>query len=402
MGEEDPQPLMTDESVVTPIAGAEIRTGQHGVGERSGDPIPGARIEFVDVGKRFGSFVAVEGLNLVVEPGEFLTLLGPSGSGKTTSLMLLAGFQIPDSGQILVNGIDVSSVPPYRRDQGVVFQSYSLFPHMTVAQNLAFPLEARGAPKDVISRKTGDALRMVRLEGLNTRYPDQLSGGQQQRVALARAIVADPPLLLMDEPLGALDKKLREELQFEIKRIQRSLKVTVLYVTHDQDEALTMSDRIIVMNGGQIEQVGTPADIYERPRTRFVAEFVGDINVLNGTIEGIDGMRWFVSSDGVAAMASPDWGSGCAGSVTAAVRPEKLRLDGVGGSGDAHPQPNVAQARGRIAEAIYLGQMTRYAVAVGSGLLLVKTMSGGQHQRVPVGTEVTVSWSAEDFVVLRG
>jgi len=373
-----------------------------------GAPARGAAVAFSGVTKSYGAFHALKDFELEIRPGEFLTLLGPSGSGKTTSLMLLAGFAFPSRGHVLINGRDVSKVPSYRRDQGIVFQSYSLFPHMTIEQNLAFPLETRGMARGDIARKTADALTMVRLDGFHGRYPDQLSGGQQQRVALARALVADPPLLLMDEPLGALDKNLREEMQLEIKHIQESLKLTVLYVTHDQEEALTMSDRIVVMNEGRIQQTGTPVELYERPKTRFVAEFVGDVNIVPGRVETAGARTCFRSEDGAVAMACPPgWAPDGEAPSCAAVRPEKIAMDmaagpqGQGQERGHEPEPGRVRVDGRIREAIYLGQMTRYVIDAGPAQFVAKRMSGPGERRFQLHDEVTLSWFADDFVPLR-
>ena len=227
-----------------------------------------------------GKVVAVDQVTLDIAAGEFFSLLGPSGCGKTTSLRMIAGFEMPDSGRVHVGGQDITDVPVHRRDMGMVFQSYALFPHRTVAENVAFGLRMRDVPKPEIARRVAAALAQVALTGLEDRKPGQLSGGQQQRVALARALVVEPRVLLCDEPLGALDRKLRQQMQFELKELQRRLGVTLVFVTHDQEEALAMSDRIAVMNAGRVEQVGAPTEIYERPRTRFVADFIGEINIL--------------------------------------------------------------------------------------------------------------------------
>src|SRR5688572_11305539 len=245
----------------------------------------GASVDLVNLRKLYGGVVALDTLTLSVKQGEFVTLLGPSGSGKTTTLMMIAGFEDPSAGDILVNGEPVVSRPPHRRNIGVVFQSYALFPHMTVAGNVGYPLRMRHVRRDDVRRRVAAALDLVQLGALGDRYPAQLSGGQQQRVALARALVFEPPLLLMDEPLGALDKKLREDLQLEIKRIHRDVGVTVIYVTHDQSEALTMSDRIAIMRAGRLEQYGAADELYERPATRFVAEFVGEATLLGARVE---------------------------------------------------------------------------------------------------------------------
>ncbi len=248
------------------------------------------QIEFIDISKSYdGKTMVLPNLNMSVRSGEFLTLLGPSGSGKTTCLMMLAGFETPTSGEIRVNGESVHKLPPQKRDMGMVFQNYALFPHMTVGQNLSFPLEVRGMAPDERERRVKRALEIVRLEGYGDRRPGQLSGGQQQRVAIARALVFEPGVVLMDEPLGALDRRLREQLQLEIRSIQRELGVTMVYVTHDQQEAMTLSDRIAVFNHGEIQQVAAPETLYEEPAREFVARFVGDNNLLRGTVHSVDG-----------------------------------------------------------------------------------------------------------------
>ena len=244
----------------------------------------GARIVLNDVTKYYGDVGAVLGVTLDVAPGEILTLLGSSGSGKTTTLLIVAGFHAPSSGDVWVDERDVTNLPPERRNVGIVFQHYALFPHMSVAENIAFPLRMRGLRSSDICSKVTAALELVRMSGFDTRYPSQLSGGQQQRVALARATVFQPPVLLLDEPLGALDKKLRDKMQLELKELQSKTGITMIYVTHDQTEALSLSDRIAVMHDGRIEQIGTPSDLYERPATRFVADFVGDSNFLSGIV----------------------------------------------------------------------------------------------------------------------
>src|SRR5213595_203276 len=245
-----------------------------------GDPKKTPALKIQGVRKSYGQVVAVAGVDLVVDEGEFFTLLGPSGSGKTTLLRLIAGFERPDAGRIELGGRDVTSVPPYLRDTNTVFQDYALFPHMSVAENIAYGLRVKGVAKPARERRVHRALQMVRLEGLGLRRPNQLSGGQRQRVALARAVVNEPEVLLLDEPLGALDLKLRQEMQIELKQIQKDVGITFVYVTHDQEEALTMSDRVAVMANGQIVQVGSPVDVYERPASEFVAGFIGISNVL--------------------------------------------------------------------------------------------------------------------------
>ncbi|MGO4741603.1 ABC transporter ATP-binding protein [Bosea sp. 2KB_26] len=291
--------------------------------------IKGEAITFTGITKRFGAVVGVDHIDLKVEPGEFLSLLGPSGSGKTTLLMMLAGFETPSSGSITLGGRNLTHVPPNKRGIGMVFQRYALFPHMSVAQNVAFPLKMRGLGKDEVAPLVEQALARVRLQDYGARMPAQLSGGQQQRVAVARALVFQPPVLLMDEPLGALDKKLREELQIEIKKLHESLGITIIYVTHDQEEALTMSDRIAVMDQGRIQQLGSPVSLYHEPETGFVADFIGKMNFLNGVITGMGDSEAIieVSGQSITVLRSQFGGRGdlSTGSpVRVAARPETL------------------------------------------------------------------------------
>ena len=297
--------------------------------------------------KRFGGHVAVDGVDLAVAPGEFVTLLGPSGCGKTTTLNMIAGFHTPDAGEILLAGRRVEDLPPFRRDLGMVFQDYALFPHMTVAENVGFGLKMRGVGAAEIATRAREALAMVKLEGLEARRPLQLSGGQRQRVALARALVIRPAMLLLDEPLSNLDLKLREEMRIEISALQRRLGIATIFVTHDQGEALTMSDRIAVMRAGRIEQLGAPGDIYERPATRFVAGFIGSINMLPARVEaaaGGDGLATLSCGAGPARARLP---AGAGSQVTLTIRPERLRL------GDAPPGAIVWPAT--IERLVYLG-----------------------------------------------
>ncbi len=299
------------------------------------------------VRKRYGEVEAVAGIDLDIADGEFFSMLGPSGSGKTTTLRMIAGFELPTECRVLLHGEDVSSRAPFERDVNTVFQDYALFPHMTVGDNVGYGLMIRKVPRADRGRQVADALRMVRLEGYEGRKPGQLSGGQRQRVALARALVNRPRVLLLDEPLGALDLKLREEMQIELKAIQHQVGITFIYVTHDQEEALTMSDRIAVFNRGLIEQVGSPAEVYERPRTAFVAGFVGTSNLLRGEVA-----ERIVGRPG-----------------TFTVRPEKIRL---AEPGDAVADDE-ASATGTVRDVVYLGPDTRYIVALDAGSELVVT-----------------------------
>jgi putative spermidine/putrescine transport system ATP-binding protein len=310
-------------------------------------PPAAAAVRLEAVAKRYGDVVAVDGVDLDVRDGEFFSMLGPSGSGKTTTLRMIAGFELPTAGRVLLHGADVTTVPPFDRDVNTVFQDYALFPHLSVGDNVGYGLVVRKVPKPERVTRVTDALRMVRLEGYEGRKPSQLSGGQRQRVALARALVNRPRVLLLDEPLGALDLKLREEMQIELKAIQQQVGITFIYVTHDQEEALTMSDRLAVFNKGRIEQLGSPAEVYERPATRFVAGFVGTSNLLRGEIaERIIGT-----------------------SGTFTIRPEKIRL--------AEPEAAIGQdetsATGVVRSVVYLGPDTRYVVTLDAGTDLVVT-----------------------------
>jgi putative spermidine/putrescine transport system ATP-binding protein len=297
------------------------------------------------VGKRFGDVVAVDEIDLDVRDGEFFSMLGPSGSGKTTTLRMIAGFELPTSGRILLHGRDVTGAPPFERDVNTVFQDYALFPHMTVGDNVGYGLMIRKVDRAKRRERVADALRMVRLDGYEKRRPGQLSGGQRQRVALARALINRPRVLLLDEPLGALDLRLREEMQIELKGIQQQVGITFIYVTHDQGEALTMSDRMAVFNKGKIEQVGSPAEVYEKPATRFVAGFVGTSNLLTG--------------------AAAEQIVGQSGTFT--VRPEKIRL----AEPEETPSSDESSGLGHISKVVYLGPDTRYLVDLDAGATLV-------------------------------
>jgi putative spermidine/putrescine transport system ATP-binding protein len=344
--------------------------------------------------KRFGEVQAVDDVSLEIHAGEFITLLGPSGSGKTTTLMIIAGFEMPDEGEVRLGDRVVTDLPPYRRNLGMVYQNYALFPHMTVAGNIAFPLDMRRTSRVDTRRRVDEMLELVRLPGYGDRYPRQLSGGQQQRVALARALVFRPPVLLMDEPLGALDKKLRVEMQSEIKRIQQDLGITTVYVTHDQEEALTMSDRIAVMNRGRIEQVGRPEELYERPANRFVADFLGDTNFLTGRVAELgasdaavrtpSGMSLRVNREAVLRMES---------AVVLAIRPERVRVI-PRGTAEAHGYPGV------VAEAIYVGGQRRYVLVLDGGDRLVAVEPNLGERILARGEKIEAIWRPEDLRVI--
>ena len=353
--------------------------------------------------KSFGSSVAVDGVDLEVRRGEFLTLLGPSGSGKTTTLRMVAGFMSPTGGSIEIDGQDMTRVPPYRRDVGMVFQNYALFPHMTAAQNIAFPLRMRGRPRADIDRRVADALSLVKLGDLGGRYPRQLSGGQQQRVALARAVVFEPRLLLMDEPLGALDRKLRKSLQLEIIHVARQLEATVVYVTHDQEEALMMSDRIAIFSAGRIEQLGTGDDLYDRPASLFVADFIGESNILRGRYDqeagGADG-GWISKAQSrwrVGRRAAERAGLEAGAPAALIVRPERTRIL-VEGS-DVPPGSNVADAT--VGDVLNLGPDTRYELLLDAGpRMAVREPRSGAGRAVEHGDRVRVAWAVDDGLLV--
>jgi putative spermidine/putrescine transport system ATP-binding protein len=355
----------------------------------------GAEVRLHALTKTFGSVVAVEDVSVTIAPGSFFTLLGPSGSGKTTTLMMVAGFAYPTRGEVFVDGRPVAGLPPQKRDLGMVFQSYAVFPHLTVFDNVAFPLEIRRVRRADIRQRVGEALELVRLTGYEKRLPRQLSGGEQQRVALARALVFRPRVLLMDEPLGALDKKLRAHMQLELKHIQRHLHVTVIYVTHDQEEALTMSDRVAVMQRGRIEQVGTPAALYEAPATRFVADFLGESNFVDGVVVGAPSAgRWLVRAAGGLELRGVGAMPLEAGQpVTAAIRPEKL----VPVEGGTTPAGALNICKGTVEEAIYVGDATRYRVALGAdGVVTVKVPNRLGLRQHAEGEAIALAWSPEE------
>ncbi len=355
----------------------------------SGEPM----VRFQNVQKSYdGETLVVKDLNIDIAKGEFVTMLGPSGSGKTTTLMMLAGFEPATHGEIYLNGKPINNVPPHKRGIGMVFQNYALFPHMTVAENLAFPLAVRGMTKAEQEDKVKKVLEMVELPAFGGRRPAQLSGGQQQRVAVARALVFEPDLVLMDEPLGALDKQLREQMQYEIKHIHESLGVTVVYVTHDQSEALTMSDRVAVFEDGIIQQLSSPEELYERPQNSFVAQFIGENNQLRGTVQEIGKDKLATvqldSGDMVKALAV---GVGARGERTLlSVRPERVAIE-------PKQEKNTVTLTGHVEELIYLGDHIRTRMSVaGHTDFIVKVPNNAEHHELARGQTTTVGWQAED------
>ncbi|HXV06272.1 MAG TPA: ABC transporter ATP-binding protein [Solirubrobacterales bacterium] len=355
-------------------------------------------VELNGVTKRFDDLVAVDDVSLDLSKGEFFTLLGPSGCGKTTTLRMIAGFERPSTGAIRIEGADVAELPPHRRPTNTVFQSYALFPHLDVEANVAFGLKRKGVPREEIGRRVRAELGRVGLAAEAKRRPAQLSGGQQQRVALARALVNLPKVLLLDEPLGALDLKLRKGLQVELKRIQRDVGITFVYVTHDQEEALTMSDRIAVMNRGRVEQVGVPEDVYERPATTFVAGFIGVSNLMPATVSGPREVRLDHGPTVAASVDGFSPGERC----HAVVRPEKLQVEAVGGAAAANGRPRV---EGIVESSLYLGTATQIAVDIGDGVrmtVLVPNANEELRQRLPGGgARVALSWESEHMHLVR-
>ncbi|MES0090078.1 MULTISPECIES: ABC transporter ATP-binding protein [unclassified Mesorhizobium] len=344
-------------------------------------PSPPPIVRFSGVSKHYGAFRALHDIDLEIQRGEFLTLLGPSGSGKTTSLMLLAGFDTPTSGTIAMDGTRIEGLPAHRRDIGVVFQNYALFPHLTVAENLAFPLSVRRVPKAEIGERVEKALSLVHLDGMGGRKPSQLSGGQQQRVALARAIIFKPRLILLDEPLGALDKNLREHMQAELKHLHRQLGITMVFVTHDQSEALNLSDRVAVFNKGRLEQIDAPELLYERPCTPFVASFIGENNLLDGRIEALAAGQAAIRLDRGTVLTMKVAGQSAIGDrVKVGIRPEHVKVGGGEGAFAA-----------TVAEISYLGDARRVAVECdGIGRMALKLPTGAEAGQIGIGDEIRV------------
>ena len=344
-------------------------------------------VEFQGVTKSFGKTLAVEELNLSIQQGEFFSLLGPSGCGKSTTLRMLAGFLAPSTGVIHVNGRDITHLPPEGRDIGIVFQNYAIFPHMTVFDNIAFGLVERSEDRQTIKRKVEAALEQVGLSGYGERYERELSGGQKQRVALARVLVIEPKILLLDEPLSALDKKMREEMKFWIKNIQKSVGITTIYVTHDQSEALTMSDRIAVMDQGRVLQIGSPVEIYEQPNSRFIAAFIGESNLLSGRM-GPDGVEIGGTSVPLSGVQSAAIGS----EVALLLRPEQVRLEPIG---DETPM-----LTGRVADEVYQGSLRRYRIETMGQTVTVEVPNRPDLSQLPPGADVALYWQPESSVVL--
>ncbi|HEY7660028.1 MAG TPA: ABC transporter ATP-binding protein [Actinomycetota bacterium] len=323
----------------------------------------GGEVVLVDLVKRYADVTAVAGINLAMPPGEFFSLLGPSGCGKTTTLRMIAGFERPDEGQILLDGIDMAQTPPHKRNVNTVFQNYALFPHLTVAENVGFGLRYKDVSKQEAKKKVADALALVQLEAMGKRRPSQLSGGQQQRVALARALVLNPAVLLLDEPLGALDAKLRKTLQIELKALQEEVGITFIYVTHDQEEALTMSDRLAVMSHGRVEQVGSPSDVYEEPATSYVADFLGVSNLMDATSRGADGGGKGRVQLGEFELSVDRGDTDALGEVKVVIRPERVRLEDAGTTG-----PN--RVPGMVERVVYVGSIMQVIVHLAPGQTL--------------------------------
>lgn len=354
-------------------------------------------VSFKNVQKTYdGETLVVKNLNLEIREGEFLTMLGPSGSGKTTCLMMLAGFETATHGEILLQGKPINRIPPERRNIGMVFQSYALFPHKSVAENLAFPLKVRKVSKDEIGRKVKRALSMVNMEKFANRMPGQLSGGQQQRIAVARALVFEPALVLMDEPLGALDKQLREQMQYEIKQIHEQSGLTVVYVTHDQGEAMTMSDRIAVFNNGIIQQLAAPAELYERPENAFVARFIGESNELTGTVSSVQSENCTVSlDDGATIRASSGAAIRQTGNACVSLRPERVMI-----GEQARACDNVFN--GGVKDLIYYGDHLRVVMQVcGRNDFIVKLPNDGAARQLRIGDSVDIGWMADSCRALQ-
>ncbi len=376
---------------MSPVAQPPIRLGEQ------------PAIELRAISKRFGSELVVDRVSLAIAHGEFFSLLGPSGCGKTTTLRMISGFETPDEGGVFLAGEEITSRPPHLRRVGMVFQQYALFPHLTVFENIAFSLRLLRTPHEELERRVEAALEMVRLPGLGSRRPAQLSGGQQQRVAVARALVFRPAVVLLDEPLGALDQKLRKAMQLELKSLQREVGLTFVYVTHDQEEALTMSDRIAVMDRGRVLQVADPRTVYEQPASRFVADFIGVSNLLAGTVVSLGDGQVAIEVAGAATVHAA-WRDGLAVGqrVTAAVRPERVRMHAPGARTDSFGEQN--RVAGTLRDAIFSGSDTHYLIAVASGEVVVVRAANDApsdlREAVTPGQQVEVAWDVASTTVL--
>ncbi len=390
--------MAVDEGVVRDLNGPGHAVASGGPADRSvpGSPVFGSRIAIRQVSRRFGPVVAVDGIDLTIEPGEFLTLLGPSGSGKTTLLAAIAGLEPVDEGDILVDGRSVRDLPPHRRGFGMVFQHYGLFPHMTVAQNVAFPLRMAGLGRTQSDLRVAETLGLLHIEAFTDRLPGELSGGQQQRVAIARAIVRRPRVVLMDEPLSALDRRLREAIQIEIRALHRVLGTTVVFVTHDQGEALALSDRVAVLDRGRVVQLGTPAELYRRPATEFVARFVGESNLLESTVLGVHGEAVQLQTrSGHAFLAEGPSATGASvrevrsgQTVQVLVRPERITLA---------PAGTTSTLPGTVRSTVFLGEILRLDVALDTGeRLQVRLLDPIDSMRPAAGARVQLAWQPRD------
>jgi spermidine/putrescine transport system ATP-binding protein len=353
-------------------------------------------VQLVNLVKEFEEYKAVKNISMDIKQGEFLTLLGPSGCGKTTTLRMIAGFEQPTSGSILLSGQHVENIPPYERNVNTVFQSYALFPHMSIFDNIAFGLTMKKMPKDIIKQKVIDALSLVQLEGFSTRRPDQLSGGQKQRIAIARALVNSPKVLLLDEPMGALDLQLRKQMQIELKRLQKKLGITFVYVTHDQEEALTMSDRIAVMNEGVIEQIGNPDEIYEHPHSKFVASFIGETNLFRGVVVGMD-RQYAIVDVGSGSVPAVNNNLAIGDEVYVAVRPERLQC--------SHSAEGKAfTIKGWYKEQIYVGSQMKTIINISAHnteVVINQSVGSIQTERLDRDKDIYLTWNPEHAVVVR-
>ena len=385
------------EALTGPMAETSSPPLTRGDSDESDRPQSG-HLELRAIRKSFGATEVLTGIDLEISAGEFLTILGPSGSGKSTLLKIVAGFEHANAGEILLDGKDISSIDPANRNIGMVFQNYALFPHMTVRENVAFPLRMRKLPRDEISARVSEALGLVKLADYGERYPKQLSGGQQQRVALARAIVYRPALLLLDEPFGALDRKLREQMQLEVRGLQKKLGLTTLFITHDQEEALVMSDRIAVMNHGRLEQIGRPHEIYEKPATAFVADFIGESNVLSGIlVNGTRGTELHVNSDLKIELKGLIDESRIGESARVLIRPERISDQPIAASDTSN-----ISVFGKVTELIYVGTALKCRVRTSGGIdLLARFGVGARHDHLRVGSDITIGFKSEDVCLLK-